>query len=100
MQAFFGVERMLAAACAGSLASFALKLHDTLRPGIPQSQVLESRHVPFFAHMITVGWIALLVWLASGRFAPRLRPFAGWLVAGTMAGALATGLLQWHFPNY
>ena len=98
--ALVSVERLLAAACVGSLTSFFLKLADTLKPGIPQSQILASKHVPFFAHMITVGWVAALVWLGSGGVAPRLRPLAGWLVAGAMTGAAATGLVQWFFPNY
>jgi hypothetical protein len=100
MAAFLGAERLIAAACAGSLASFVLKLHDTLRPGLPQSQVLASKHIPFFAHQILVVWIAALVWLAAGRLAPRLRPYLGALVAASLIATVATSLLQWFFPNY
>lgn len=99
MQTNFAL-RMWIAALAGALASLVLKGFDTLRPGVPQSVVLASKHVPFFQHMLVCGWIAALAFFAAPALSTRLplRPKPAFIVIAL--AAVAAGALQWFYPNY
>lgn len=93
-------HRLLFAAMAGSAASLVLKTLDVLNPGMPASQVIASKHVPFFQHMLVAGWIAVLALLAAGTLL-RGRTLPPKLVVTVIAITTAsTGALQWFFPNY
>lgn len=93
-------HRLLFAALAGSVASLVLKTADMLNPGLPQSTVIVSKHVPFFQHMLVAGWVAVLAYFAAPALLRRRALPPKPLFAAIAVASLAAGALQWFFPNY
>lgn len=93
-------HRLLFAALAGSVASLVLKTADVLSPGLPQSAIMASKHVPFFQHMLVAGWIAVLAFFAAPALLRRRALPPKPLFAVIAVATVAAGALQWFYPNY
>ncbi len=100
MHALLKPERLLLAALAGTAASTLFKLISVLNPGTPESQIIASRTVPFFEHMLAAAYVTALAWILGGRAAGWIRRFPRGAAAVLIGLTLASGAMQWFFPNY
>ena len=98
--AWLSTDRLFAAALLASIASFLLKVYGAMNPGLPQSTVIATQHIPFFEHMIACGYVFFAVLIGGKFLEPLPARFPRLCIAIIVFTTIGAGLTQWFFPNY